>query len=124
MTNQNETVTENSIYILKSLCLHPLYYSESFTSKYWPEFMKTLINNLKLSYKSDNSKALNNLIKLLYQIYFAVTYEGPIPDERSTETAKSPYLLYQFSYPGKRDFKVNVGEFQTVLDVRWRIGYY
>ena len=124
MTNQNEIVTENSIHILKSLCLHPLYYSESFTSKYWPEFMQNLINNLKLSYKSDNSKALNNLIKLLYQIYFAVTYEGPIPDERDTESAKSPYLLYQFSYPGKRDFKVNVSEFQTVLDIRWRLGYY
>ena len=123
--NQNDKVTDKAIHILRNLCMCPINYSESFTSKYWPEFMNKLFSNLKYVYKSNNNaKALNNLINLLYRIYNKVNDEGPIPNKHDTTQVKPPHLLYQFISEGKKDIKIYIGEFQTVLDVRWMIGYY
>ena len=125
LTNTNKKVQNKVSSLLSDLCTQLYSYEESFSSSYWKSFIEHLTSFLSDAYEKGNIIGLSGLVNLIERIYSDITYRGKVPEREDTNTASGESEIYRFRYVERnKEYKIKVGNTQSVLDVRWRVGYY
>ena len=125
LSNISQKVQDKASNLLSNLCTELYSYQESFCSSYWKSFIDHLSSILSTTYQKRNTIGLSGLVNLIEKIYSNITYRGKVPEREDTETASGESEVYKFRYVERnKEYKIKVGNTQSVLDVRWRVGYY
>ena len=125
LSNTNKKVQNKVSAILSDLCTQLYSYKESFSSPYWKSFIDHLTSILSATYEKGNIIGLSGLVNLIERIYSDITYKGKVPEREDTNSASGESEVFKFRYVERnKEYKIKVGNTQSVLDVRWRVGYY
>jgi hypothetical protein len=125
--NQNADIQNQICGLLNGLCLNLNDYKTSFCQNYWNNFINKIVELFKNAQKEKNSIGLSGIIKLIDIIYSScLNFGGKIPLEKDTHKAEDPCEIYSFGCPDKkkRNYKINVGDEDKILLMRWKLGYY
>lgn len=123
--NTNKKIQGKICSFLRNLCIQLGDYKEDFSSDYWSCFISTLSSHLLKAYEEKNSIGISGLIRLIEKIYIGISDRGKIPEREDTYTVGNDSELYKFRLVEKnKEYKIKVGNTQSILDVRWRVGYY
>ena len=125
--NKNADIQNQICGLLNGLCLNLNDYKTSFCQNYWNNFINKIVELFKNAQKEKNSIGLSGIIKLIDIIYSScLNFGGKIPLEKDTHKAEDPCEIYSFGCPDKkkRNYKINVGDEDKILLMRWKLGYY
>ena len=125
--NKNAEIQNQICGLLNGLCLNLNDYKTSFCQNYWNNFINKIVELFKATQEEKNSLGLSAIIKLIDIIYSSsLNFGGIIPREKDTHKAEDPCEIYSFGCPDKerRNYKINVGDEDKILLMRWKLGYY
>ena len=125
--NKNIDIQNKLSDFLQKLCLNLYDYNTSFCQNYWKNYINKIVNLFENAQKEKNILGLSTIIKLIDLIYSScINFGGNIPKKNQTHTAAAPNELYQFSCPDKKkkQYKILVGEKDSIMLMRWKLGYY
>ena len=128
--NSNNEVQNQISDLLCSICINFKDYSkEDIIQSYWKKYYMKIITYLDNITKIHDKVAFNGIIKLLNKIYsFSSNCQGKIPQKGEYHVPSSDFKSYRFERVGsknkERDYRLKAGNFDTILELRWKLGYF
>ena len=128
--NSNNEVQNQISDLLCSICINFKDYSkEDIIQLYWKKYYMKIITYLDNITKIHDKVAFNGIIKLLNKIYsFSSNCQGKIPQKGEYHVPSSDFKSYRFERVGsknkERDYRLKAGNFDTILELRWKLGYF
>ena len=128
--NGNDEVQNRISELLCTLCLSFKDYSkEEIIQNYWKLYFNKITTYLDDIKNSHDKIAFNGIIKLLNRIYsFTCNPYGKIPQKSDYHTTQGESKTYHFERVGAniktRDFNLKAGIHDSILELRWKLGYY
>ena len=131
LTQNSDNEVQNRISdLLCTICIRFKDYSkEEIIQNYWKKYYAKIITYLDNISKSHDKIAFNGIIKLLNKIYsFTCNTYGKIPTKKDYHSSQGEIKTYRFEKIGvknkEKDYRLNAGTHDTILELRWKLGYY
>ena len=128
--NSNNEVQNSISELLCTICISFKDYSkEEIIQNYWKKYYNKIMLYLDDIKKTHDKVAFNGIIKLLNKIYsFTSNTYGKIPQKNDYHTSQGELKTYRFEKIGvktkEKEYKLKAGIHDTILELRWKLGYY
>ena len=128
--NSNNEVQNKISDLLCYICINFKDYSkEEIIQNYWKKYYNKIIIYLDNIKKSHDKIAFNGIIKLLNKIYsFTCNPYGKMPQKNDFHSPQGEFKTYRFEKIGvktkEKEYRLRAGINDTILELRWKLGYY
>ena len=128
--NSNNEVQNSISELLCTICISFKDYSkEEVIQNYWKKYYNKIMPYLDNIKKSHDKIAFNGIIKLLNKIYsFTCNPYGKIPQKNDYHSSQGEFKTYRFERIGvktkEKEYRLKAGIYDTILEIRWKLGYY